>query len=354
MWQAILPIARQLATEAAKQIGTAGLSQAAGAAGKAATGAAGQTATKGAGGIAADLLAALGGSAGGGGGPQPPPRPPGYTGAMPPPIPPPAGGGGPNAADKAAADQFWNMGKQAFSQMGTTLLHNGVGMAMGQLFQQRGQGGGSGLAGLFGNLGAGPAGQRVGTNVQAAGNKVLDGMGQLLPGGKTTMDAAKFLAAQNPVVKLGKAAYDVAETLASIPSMLEDWGKELLAGQQHLAMFNGQIARTFREAELRKIQRDIKSGASTAGTTDNLSSALSDLQDTIRPLRDIGINVLQFLASGMIRTIDTLIKIWIAVDPITRAAIAYNNLTKSSPDSAFQDMMRAVAGRPRNQGVPKK
>jgi hypothetical protein len=82
--------------------------------------------------------------------------------------------------------------------------------------------------------------------------------------------------------------YDI---VVELPGALEEWGMRLKDSQRHLSQYNGVIAAAMIESERRDIVRGFESGSRTGESTAYLTEALSDLEDSVQPLRDISTNI---------------------------------------------------------------
>lgn len=223
-----------------------------------------------------------------------------------------------SSSDKAAEDAAGKIKDKVIggvTAMGSSLVANTVGSVIGNFVNNQQNttqvqpGAQQGVVTKsFEKMGAGPAGQRVAGLAQGGLNKALDtAMSLPGPGFKAATGVAGMLVNNLPgvsqVKKLAGMFAEVVETGIKLPGMMEDWGKELLAGQQHLAAFNGKIGVAFAEAERRDILRNVESGANTGDSTKMLSGALSDLKDEMQPIRDLATNGLNVLATAAIKIV---------------------------------------------------
>ena len=149
---------------------------------------------------------------------------------------------------------------------------------------------------------------------------------------------------------IARPAIDLAAAIGELPSIMEGWGRELLASQQHLARFNGKLAGAFSEAERRDMVRDVESGRNTSGTTDKLSDALSDLQDEMQPMRDVVTNGFNYVAWVLIKNFEVIIRSFKATSPLVKMALDAQERAaeKDAKGAPFIEFMRTVS----NKGLP--
>ncbi|MDE2104189.1 MAG: hypothetical protein KGL39_43535, partial [Patescibacteria group bacterium] len=83
--------------------------------------------------------------------------------------------------------------------------------------------------------------------------------------------------------KIGKAAAVGGVALLTIPPAMKKFSESMLASQEYLRKFNGQIAVAFAKLQQGDIRRAQASGAATAGTTTALAEAINDMRNELRP-----------------------------------------------------------------------
>lgn len=78
-----------------------------------------------------------------------------------------------------------------------------------------------------------------------------------------------------------------AGEIAKLPSLIKGWGEALVESQRPLARFSGELSRAAAQREVSQLRRDITSANITGGTTSDLSDSLNNLNDTLRPVKDV-------------------------------------------------------------------
>lgn len=122
--------------------------------------------------------------------------------------------------------------------------------------------------------------------------------------------AAALLAAQYGVRKVGHGAIETAGSLVAEPATekvahdvfqaatggpmdwialikaVPEWTQALLDSKRGIAMFNGELQKTFSEAERREFLRASESGERTGAAASKLSGDWQDFLDTVQPMKD--------------------------------------------------------------------
>ena len=291
----------------------------------------------------------------------PPAAPPGA-----PPRPPPtntsspAPGSGPNkppvvvpgqtASQKAAAgiaNQLFEMGKQTISQGIGTM----TGDAISSMFRGsagQGQPGKENKALTYFGIGS-QTQQWIGDARMAGGSvaKMADPLG--VAGGAAKLGGMAFRAI--PGVKQLEG---LAKAAAEMPARLEAWGDELMASRAHLAQFNGAIASAVGHSQLRDMQRNIKAGAATGGTTKSLAEALDKFKDNMQPIKNAGANIANTIATGVLQIANGMVA---ALETIPLMKDAAEALKKAFPEVKSDPTMMQFINRlaaPPKPGVPPK
>lgn len=108
--------------------------------------------------------------------------------------------------------------------------------------------------------------------------------------------------AAHPYIAAGLAATAALVGLARSGNRLAE---SQLEHQQRLRQFNAQIARAYATLERGDVLRSRASAGNTATTTAMMVSAINDLRDTVRPLQDIGTNILNVLGTIAVRSTES-------------------------------------------------
>jgi hypothetical protein len=115
--------------------------------------------------------------------------------------------------------------------------------------------------------------------------------------------ASSFKKLLDPSTSLSEKFKELAKTVVTLPKALVDWSSALLDSQKRLRDVSGPQAQIFAERDIRQIRRDILSGQATAGSTGQLSEALDDLLDELRPIKD---DIRNFIQSTLVPFITTM------------------------------------------------
>jgi hypothetical protein len=106
-------------------------------------------------------------------------------------------------------------------------------------------------------------------------------LGGLTQSGTAAGKAAQFL---------GGAGGELAPWLiigaevAKLPFELQQWGKELSESQRGLGNFNGQIAQSFAQLDVRRMFREMQTGKENADSIAFLNKQQNNLEENLRPL----------------------------------------------------------------------
>lgn len=140
-----------------------------------------------------------------------------------------------------------------------------------------------------------------------------------------THGASMGMAVGGPMgAAVGAAAGAVAQTgieIAKLPSRIQEWSESLLASQKQISRFSGVMAQAFAQREVRGLNRDIASAATTGASTADLSKNLEDLYDTLRPLKDSITIVISRELTSLVRVLNAMSPVLAALAGAT-AAIA--------------------------------
>lgn len=119
--------------------------------------------------------------------------------------------------------------------------------------------------------------------------------------GSVIRGAAGF-AASNPAI--------AATALVGVFGALLASGKRLAEGQleslRYLTRFNGAIAVAYARLGRGDILRSRASGLATQGTTGALVSAMNEMRDTWRPIKDLGTNILNVVGTFAVKIVTML------------------------------------------------
>lgn len=103
--------------------------------------------------------------------------------------------------------------------------------------------------------------------------------------------------------QIGKSALMGVGGIAVATVASKKFSESMLASQEHLKRFNGQIGIAFARLRQQDIRRSRDSGQRTSGTTATLAEAVNGMRDSIQPLKDTATNVLNVLATGLSRVV---------------------------------------------------
>lgn len=102
---------------------------------------------------------------------------------------------------------------------------------------------------------------------------------------------------------LGAASTEIAK----LPLRITDWSKELLDSQRTISRFSGVMAQADAMADVKTLQRNIRSAHATGGSTADLSQNYQNLMDQIQPARDVATNVIAGGLSEGIKILSDLV-----------------------------------------------
>ncbi|HQU44424.1 MAG TPA: hypothetical protein PK867_16505 [Pirellulales bacterium] len=142
---------------------------------------------------------------------------------------------------------------------------------------------------------------------------------------------------------IGKAAAVGGVSLLTIPPAMKKFSESMLASQEDLKKYNGQIAMAFARVHHGNVRRDIATGRATAGSTDVLARAVNEMRDETQALRNASTNALNYLAAGMAKTVTLLSKL--AIVPDILRAIEGNTTPEVDPKivQPWQDALRQMS-----------
>ncbi len=111
------------------------------------------------------------------------------------------------------------------------------------------------------------------------------GAGDIVGGGGAASRAA------NGLGDLAKKLPPVIASFAALPAIAHGFSNRLLEAQRSLTQYNGTIAAAFAKLELGRIQRSIRGGVMTAGTTSDLADSTNRLENALMPLSSLKDNL---------------------------------------------------------------
>lgn len=125
----------------------------------------------------------------------------------------------------------------------------------------------------------------LGNAKKAQSSQPAEGGGLKLPraGGKGLGKLAKLAKGA------GAAAAVVIGVIVAMQQLVKkiiSWSKAILEGARSLKQFNAQIAVAFAEADVRTIERQVKSGQRVSPAIEALSDSFQDFLDALQPIKD--------------------------------------------------------------------
>lgn len=97
---------------------------------------------------------------------------------------------------------------------------------------------------------------------------------------------------------LATAAVAGTSALVLVPLAGKKLAESLVGANERLARFNGTIANAYAKLGREDLIRSRQSAAATAGTTAELTEAVSQMRDELRPVSDVVTNVLNEIGAG--------------------------------------------------------
>lgn len=152
------------------------------------------------------------------------------------------------------------------------------------------------------------------------------------------------------------SALSIGASLAVLPAG-KKFATLMVDANAHFARFNGQVAHAYAVLKRGDILRERASATATAGSTAGLVHAVNQMNDEIRPLKDIATNILNVVGIKLAQIVTTTIAAvkWIpgiaqAVDAIEKDAndlAAAKKRERSAPWMALLSDLNTAKGKPR-------
>ena len=138
----------------------------------------------------------------------------------------------------------------------------------------------------------------------------------------------------------------VSVSMALLPRRLEMFGQSLLASQEPLRRFNGQIAAAFARLERTNLLIDRDTAGATSGTTTALADAIGSLSQELQPIKQTvitGVNTLGLIGVNIGRGVAFLIKMSPAVQGIIQIAQLLEKWFGAAPKAGpWEDLLKDI------------
>jgi len=142
-----------------------------------------------------------------------------------------------------------------------------------------------------------PSGARVPASLAGKlGTATRIGQGDIVPGEQSKANASNAAAS---LASLGKVLPPMVAAFAVLPSIAHALSNRFLEAQKNLAQYNATIAAAFHQLEVGRIQRDIRRGTATAGTTRGLADSTNRLENALAPIGNFTTNIKNVFADAL-------------------------------------------------------
>lgn len=118
----------------------------------------------------------------------------------------------------------------------------------------------------------------------------------IVPGESAKSNATN---AASSLASLGKVLPPVVAAFAALPSIAHALSNRFLESQRNLTQYNATIAAAFHQLEVGRIQRDIRRGGATAGTTRGLAESTNRLENALAPIGNLTTNIGNVFADAL-------------------------------------------------------
>lgn len=127
--------------------------------------------------------------------------------------------------------------------------------------------------------------------------------------------------------KLTGGVVGAAVVMVTWPKIVQKWTEALVESRRHLSRFDGRMAGAYARLDIDRTFRDMRTAQATGGTSSQVANSLSELEESTRPLREMGATLTNIAAliaaSGAKEVAEILTVILRPIATLARAAEKY-------------------------------
>lgn len=116
---------------------------------------------------------------------------------------------------------------------------------------------------------------------------------------------------------VSKPVIATAAAMVVLPKLLKEWGASLIESKRHLGEFNATYSVAAGRLDIQRFQRNVRLGAATGGSFQNLTQAQNRLEERLAPYAIAGTNALLKLVTVGVNVADSAVRIAEGIAKVT-------------------------------------